>query len=230
MSAGRVQRHPCANKTAWRFSSRVLFGHAVGNADRSTACSTAAGKSARRTFRRACCSSRTSRAAPHSSELVRRGRPRRQAVGPPPRVGGTCRTGPPRPQARRHNWANYLRNKRPHLDYPNRTVSRLADRRRRRRGCLPPPRQDLRQAAPKSILPVIARPFSLPSAIVPTMEACASWWWTTSRRSASRWRIVIPAGAVAAGIGAALLVGAAAGLYPAVRAARLAPTEALRSV
>ena len=72
--------------------------------------------------------------------------------------------------------------------------------------------------------------FSLPSAIVPTMEACASWWWTTSRRSASRWRIVIPASAVAAGIGAALLVGAAAGIYPAVRAARLAPTEVLRSV
>jgi putative ABC transport system permease protein len=33
-----------------------------------------------------------------------------------------------------------------------------------------------------------------------------------------------------AGVGAALAIGAAAGLFPAMRAARLSPTEALRTV
>lgn len=42
--------------------------------------------------------------------------------------------------------------------------------------------------------------------------------------------VVIPVSAVAGGIGIALALGAVAGLYPAIRAARLAPTEALRSV
>jgi putative ABC transport system permease protein len=44
------------------------------------------------------------------------------------------------------------------------------------------------------------------------------------------WPVVLPASAPAAGLGAALLIGAAGGLYPAVRAARLSPTEALRTV
>jgi putative ABC transport system permease protein len=44
------------------------------------------------------------------------------------------------------------------------------------------------------------------------------------------WPTVIPAWATAGGITAALLIGAIAGLYPAIRAARLAPTEALAAV
>jgi putative ABC transport system permease protein len=38
---------------------------------------------------------------------------------------------------------------------------------------------------------------------------------------------VIPAEAWAGGLGAALLIGALAGLLPAIRAARLSPTQAL---
>jgi putative ABC transport system permease protein len=44
------------------------------------------------------------------------------------------------------------------------------------------------------------------------------------------WSTVVPPAAMAGGAAAALAIGAVAGCYPALRAARLAPTEALRSV
>ncbi|WP_433299139.1 ABC transporter permease [Actinoplanes sp. CA-030573] len=44
------------------------------------------------------------------------------------------------------------------------------------------------------------------------------------------WQVVVPVEAWAGGIAAAVLIGAVAGLVPAVRAARLSPTEALRTV
>jgi putative ABC transport system permease protein len=43
------------------------------------------------------------------------------------------------------------------------------------------------------------------------------------------WAIVVPTIAVSGGLIASLVIGAAAGLYPAIRAAHLTPTEALRS-
>jgi putative ABC transport system permease protein len=44
------------------------------------------------------------------------------------------------------------------------------------------------------------------------------------------WQVVVPTLAWAGGIGAALVIGAGAGLAPAMRAARLSPTDALRGV
>lgn len=53
---------------------------------------------------------------------------------------------------------------------------------------------------------------------------------TAGYASIQGWILVVPVLAVAGGVAVALLLGAFAGLYPAVRAARLAPAAALRSV
>jgi putative ABC transport system permease protein len=44
------------------------------------------------------------------------------------------------------------------------------------------------------------------------------------------WSTVVPALAWGGGLGAALAIGAIAGLLPALRAARMSPTDALRTV
>jgi putative ABC transport system permease protein len=48
--------------------------------------------------------------------------------------------------------------------------------------------------------------------------------------TAKHWAVVVPVQAWAGGLGAALLIGAVAGLLPALRAARMSPTEALWTV
>lgn len=50
---------------------------------------------------------------------------------------------------------------------------------------------------------------------------------TTAYAASQGWPSVLPVGAIAAGIGASVAVGAIAGMYPAVRASRLTPTAAL---
>ncbi|GGK70705.1 ABC transporter permease [Planomonospora parontospora] len=50
---------------------------------------------------------------------------------------------------------------------------------------------------------------------------------TTGYALQAGWPVVVPAWATAGGLAATLAIGALAGLYPAVRAARLSPTEAL---
>lgn len=48
---------------------------------------------------------------------------------------------------------------------------------------------------------------------------------TSGYASHQGWPAVVPAWAMAGGVGATLFIGALAGLYPAVRAARLSPTR-----
>ena len=50
---------------------------------------------------------------------------------------------------------------------------------------------------------------------------------TTGYAATQNWPTVVPVWAMAGGVGATLFIGAVAGLYPAIRAARLSPTEAL---
>jgi putative ABC transport system permease protein len=52
---------------------------------------------------------------------------------------------------------------------------------------------------------------------------------TAGYATRQHWQVVVPLSGVAGGVAAALVLGAIAGLYPAVRAARLAPTDALRT-
>ena len=52
---------------------------------------------------------------------------------------------------------------------------------------------------------------------------------TVAYASIEGWATLVPTVAIVGGVAAAVLIGAVAGLYPAIRAARMSPTEALRT-
>jgi putative ABC transport system permease protein len=59
---------------------------------------------------------------------------------------------------------------------------------------------------------------------------CAGALATAAYATTKGWATTVPTLAWAGGLGAAIGIGAIAGLLPALRAARLSPTEALRTV
>ena len=63
-----------------------------------------------------------------------------------------------------------------------------------------------------------------------TVGAIVGGFTTTIYATARHWNAVVPLSTLAAAVAVALAVGATAGLYPALKAARLSPAEALRSI
>jgi putative ABC transport system permease protein len=67
--------------------------------------------------------------------------------------------------------------------------------------------------------------------IIGGLAGVALGYGITAAWSAYReWDVLVPQIAILGGMGAALLIGSLAGFYPAIRASRLSPTEALRSI